>query len=194
MGALEEKLARVYHLDDFINKKCVICSSAPTGKDRERKAEYTKQDDSMIPNQEHLSLGEYTLMVVYKGRKVGRLGDMREVDVSCHSTFMKDIMPKVSGAICEAYQWVPRNTPISLYLDNVGGHCIKTVVDVYVKALRDNWNAICTHQYTCSPATNMLDLGDWMALQNVVEKIHYHAECCLQKLPQYYIKLKKRQT
>ena len=37
--------------------------------------------------------------------------------------------------------------------------------------LRD-WNAICVHQRPRSPATNMLDLGVWMAIQNVVEKFH----------------------
>ena len=37
----------------------------------------------------------------------------------------------------------------------------------------DDYNVIIRHQRPRSPATNMLDLGVWMALQNVVEKLHF---------------------
>ena len=60
-----------------------------------------------------------------------------------------------------------------LYLDKAGGHGSKEVIDKYVDDLREIWNVICVHQRPHSPATNMLDLGVWMALQNVVEKLHY---------------------
>ena len=38
--------------------------------------------------------------------------------------------------------------------------------------LEKDWNVICIHKRPHSPATNMLDLGVWMALQSVVEKLH----------------------
>ena len=60
-----------------------------------------------------------------------------------------------------------------LYTDNAGGHGKKNVVEKYVATLKDDYNVIICHQCPCSPATNMLDLGVWMALQNVVEKLHF---------------------
>ena len=74
-----------------------------------------------------------------------RAGDVREVDVSCDSEFMKKVMPKVGKAICDSYHWVSLAIPIFLYLDNAGGHGTKEVVEAYVKALADDWNAICVH-------------------------------------------------
>ena len=48
------------------------------------------------------------------------------------------------------------------------------MVDQYVRMLEKDWNVICIHQRPRSPATNMLDLGVWMALQSVVEKLHHN--------------------
>ena len=60
-----------------------------------------------------------------------------------------------------------------MYLDNAGGHGTDACVDEYVKMLKEKFNVICVHQRPRSPATNMLDLGIWMAFQNVVEKLHF---------------------
>ena len=57
-------------------------------------------------------------------------------------------------------------------MDNTGGHGKQHIVDEYVATLRDKYNVIIRHQRPRSPATNTLDLGVWMALQNVVEKLH----------------------
>ena len=57
-------------------------------------------------------------------------------------------------------------------MDNAGGHGTDDCVTEYVKMLEEDYNVICVHQRPRSPATNMLDLGVWMAFQNVVEKIH----------------------
>ena len=62
---------------------------------------------------------------------------------------------------------------IFLYLDNAGGHGTDACVDEYVKMLKEKFNLICVHQRPRSPAINMLDLGIWMAFQNVVEKLHF---------------------
>ena len=99
--------------------------------------------------------------------------DTMVVDVSCDSTFMQEVMPKVGKAIREAYHWVPQTTPIYLFLDNADGHGTDEVVEAYKKSLEQEFNVICYHQRPRSPATNMLDLGVWMALQNVVEKMHF---------------------
>ena len=78
---------------------------------------------------------------------------------------MEDIMPKVNKIIRDAYHWVPTDHPIFLFLDNAGGHGTQDVVDAYVKGPQDDFNVICIHQRPPSLATNMLDLGVWMAFQ-----------------------------
>ena len=78
----------------------------------------------------------------------------------------------IAQTIRKAYHFVDAATPIFLYLDNAGGHGTDDCVTQYVKMLEDDYNVICVHQRPRSPATNMLDLGVWMAFQNVVEKIH----------------------
>ena len=81
-------------------------------------------------------------------------------------------MPKVGKAIFDVHHLVPHDIPIFMYLDNAGGHGINSVVVSYVKAMLDEWNVICIHHRSRLPYTNLLDLGVWMALQNVVEKLH----------------------
>ena len=100
-------------------------------------------------------------------------GDKRMVDITCNSEFIEEVMPDVGKAIREAYHWVEPDIPIYLYMDNAGGHGKKHVVEKYVATLKDDYNVIIRHQRPRSPATNMLDLGVWMALQNVVEKLHF---------------------
>ena len=50
---------------------------------------------------------------------------------------------------------------------------LTTQQQIQMVPLKDEYNVICVHQRPRSPATNMLDLGVWMALQSVVEKMHH---------------------
>ena len=95
------------------------------------------------------------------------------MDDNCDSVFMSKTMPEVGAAIRAKYTRVPPDVPIFLLLDNTGGHGKKHIVDKYVADLKRVFNIICIHQRPRSPATNMLDLGVWMALQSVVEKLHH---------------------
>ena len=121
----------------------------------------------MIPDLEVLRRGRHRLMV----RMVD--GDKREVECNCDSKFMAATMPEVGKAIRAKYARVPRHIPIFLFLDNAGGHGTDECVAKYVADLKKYFNIICIHQQPRSPATNMLDLGIWMALQSVVEKMHH---------------------
>ena len=159
---LKYALAGQYDLDAPIVDRIVI--RYYVGPENKRRPKYIEGNDARLPN---LTVGDYTLMVK------NNPGDKREVDVSCDSKFMKNIMPKVGKAIRDAYHWVSRDIPIFMYLDNAGGHGTKEVVTAYVKALLDEYNVVCVHQRPRSPCTNLLDLGVWMALQNVVEKLHF---------------------
>ena len=58
---------------------------------------------------------------------------------------------------------------IYLYLDNVGGHDTKEAIETYVVNLQRDHNVICVHQRPRSPESNILDLGVWMAFQNMLK-------------------------
>jgi hypothetical protein len=57
-------------------------------------------------------------------------------------------------------------------MDNAGGHRTDKATDEYVNLLKVEFNIIVLWQVPNSPETNMLDLGAWMTIQNVVEKLH----------------------
>ncbi len=170
---LRSALQEEYDLDDCIKERLVIHYHIP-GRDGKDKSVYIDDEAGTVPSCNRLELGGYTLKVQYKA------GDTREVDISCDSKFMLEVMHKVGKAIRDAYYWVSLYWPIFLYLDNAGGHGTKEAVRTYVTFLRTEYNVICVHQRPRSPETNMLDLGVWMALQSVVEKMHvrrrYHAD------------------
>ena len=67
------------------------------------------------------------------------------------------------------YHWVPRDEEIYIYLDNTGSHGIKEAVETYVNNLARDHNVICVHQRPRSPESNILDLGVWMAFQNMLK-------------------------
>jgi len=49
-------------------------------------------------------------------------GAVVEEDVSCNSTFMRQMMPAIGAAINKKIPWVPATMPIYLAMDNAGGH------------------------------------------------------------------------
>ena len=165
LGDLKDSLQEQYDLDDGITEKLVLRYYLKDKKGKD-KAHYLVDDETPITGV-RAHRDNMTLMVRMKA------GEEREVDVSCDSNFMEITMQEVGEGIRSSYHWVPMEDPIFLYLDNAGGHGTKMVVAAYVKMLADDFNVICIHQCPRSPATNMLDLGAWMAMQSVVEKEHY---------------------
>ena len=99
-------------------------------------------------------------------------GQEREVDVSCNSKYMLQVMPIVGDAIRNKFHWVPDEIPIFLYIDNAGGHGTDEAVNKYCTDLAEQKNVVCIHQCPRSPESNMLDLGVWMAFQSKVEHRH----------------------
>ena len=79
-------------------------------------------------------------------------------------------MTGVGTKIQKKYHWVPLSLlSFFLFLKNAGGHGTGIVVEKYVKMLKERHKIIYMHQCQHFPATDMLDLRVWMALQNVVE-------------------------
>ena len=101
-------------------------------------------------------------------------GTLVEVDVSCDSAFMLQVMPKLGRSIRQSMEHFPLNEPIFLQLDNAGGHGTKKAIGEYTGLLRAQFNIIVKFQPPRSPELNALDNGIWMSLQSHVEKKHRH--------------------
>ena len=71
---------------------------------------------------------------------------------------------------------------IYLFLDKTRGHGTDKAVERYCTMLAEEYHVICYHQRPHSPAMNMLDLGIWMAMQNVVQKLHTKSRTEVQAL------------
>ena len=82
-------------------------------------------------------------------------------------------MPEAGNAIHDEYHWVSRNVPLVLFPDNTRGHDTDEAVAKYLIMLKDDVTVVCIHQRPRLPATDMLDLRVWMALQNLFEKVRF---------------------
>eukprot|EP00984_Skeletonema_dohrnii_P035533 scaffold35421_cov266-Skeletonema_dohrnii-CCMP3373.AAC.1 len=170
LGELRTALAEKYYLDESISNRIVLRHQIRflTDEGKKHKATFEIEDEDPVPSLEDLqAFHEYSLRVRYVK------GDKRVVDINCDSKFMLEKMPEVGQAIRDNYDWVPWETPIHLVLDNAGGHGTEEAIAEYTRILEEDYNVICHHQCPRSPETNMLDLGVWMALQNVVERLHF---------------------
>ena len=175
LGDFKVVVSEFYDLDEDIEERLTI-KHYPGGvldDNGERRNPRYIIDENRTLQSDLLKMDGAILVVRYEGRKGGQPGYIREVDVNCDSEYMTRTMPKVGKAIRDSYHWVDMEIPIFLYLDNAGGHGTNECVDAYKHMLYEEYNVVCVHQCPRSPATNMLDLGVWMALQSVVEKLHF---------------------
>ena len=99
-------------------------------------------------------------------------GSYYEKDINCDSTFMLGAIREVGQAIRDKMHYIPNWEPIYLFMDNAGGHGTDKVKEEYINILKVDFNVIVAWQVPQSPETNMLDLGAWMTIQSVVEKLH----------------------
>ena len=177
LSKLRDAVGETYQLKLNITERLVLRYYIPLSEEGGKtKVKHILKDDASLLTMDLFRLIKYQLMVRYEK------GDEREINVTCNSEFMVDTMPEVGQSIRDAYHWVPSSSPIFLYMDNAGGHGRKEVVNDYVKMLREKYNVICVHQRPRSPESNMLDLGVWMAMQNVVEKLHFRQRVEVQAL------------
>jgi hypothetical protein len=69
--------------------------------------------------------------------------------------------------------WIPPAEPITLFMDNTGGHGTNTTKEEYVRILYDKYKILVEWQIPNSPDTsNILDLGFWVTHQAIVEWMH----------------------
>ena len=99
-------------------------------------------------------------------------GTMVVKDVNCNSTFMLETIREIVTAVCSKFHYLDPFVPIHLFMDNAGGHGTKAVKEEYTEILKNEFNTIVQWQPPNSPELNLLDLGVWVALQSVVEKVH----------------------
>ena len=93
-------------------------------------------------------------------------------DTTCDSEFMLDLTRPIGKAIRDKFHWLPMATPISLFMDNAGGHGTEEAKTEYIRILKEDFNIIIEWQVPNSPELNLLDLGVWCAIQHVVEQLH----------------------
>ena len=99
-------------------------------------------------------------------------GTWVERDINCDSTFMMEHIRMIGRAIRDSYSFLPHDKPIHLFMDNAGGHGKTEIKKQYETLLKDEFHILIEWQVPNSPETNMLDLGVWVALQSLVEKLH----------------------
>lgn len=103
-------------------------------------------------------------------------GDIIDEDISCDSSYMLGVTPRVADAIRNSFHWVPPADPVYLVMDNAGGHGTSEAIAQYV-AMFEARNIRVIWQVPRSPETNMLDLGIWMSIQSQVVKAHHMRRC-----------------
>ena len=99
-------------------------------------------------------------------------GKWVERDITCDSTFMMEHIRSIGKAIRESYLFIPNDHTVYLFMDNACGHGKTEIKKQYETILKEEFHIQIEWQVPNSPETNMLDLGVWVALQSLVEKLH----------------------
>jgi hypothetical protein len=175
---LFEAIGETYDLEDYITFD-MVCSYRTYTTVRSKKTKVVRLDRKFDK-----TLSDVLIRPVAKGRtrpltieditlhvRVER-GSTRESDVNCDNTFMMDTIHEIGKAIRDKMDHVPVWEPIHLFIDNAGGHGTNKGKEEYEKILHDDYFVILNWQVPNSPEMNMLDLGAWMTIQSVVEKLH----------------------
>jgi hypothetical protein len=99
-------------------------------------------------------------------------GTSYQADVTCDSAFMLQSTREIGENIRAKFHWVPMDTPITLFMDNAGGHGTDEAKNEYIRILHEEFNVSVEWQVPNSPETNLLDLGGWVTIQSLVEWLH----------------------
>jgi hypothetical protein len=99
-------------------------------------------------------------------------GTEMEEDVNCDTRFMLESVDMIGKAIRTAMHWIPTTTPITLFIDNAGGHGTNEGKAEYKARLKKYYNVIIQWQIPNSTEMNMLDLGFWATHQAVAKRLH----------------------
>jgi hypothetical protein len=70
----------------------------------------------------------------------------------------------------EKYDWVEKEMPLYLNMDNTGGHGTRDCINTYDKNLEDEHNVKVIWQEPSGPELNLADLWIWNSLQSAVKK------------------------
>ena len=132
----------------------------------DHKIKYKDSNNGLVCERE-LSLNDLELKVnPQKGKWIER-------DITCEYTFMMDHIRNIGKSIREAHSFLLQNHPVYMFMDNAGGHGKTEIKQLYEKILKEEFAVHIEWQVPNSPETNMLVLGVWVALQSLVEKMHF---------------------
>ena len=131
---------------------------------KNRTVRYISEDGSV--HERPLKMNDLQLKVnPQKGRSI-------EKDITCDSSFMINNIRDIGSAIRKNYSFLPNDHTVYLFMDNAGGHGKTEIKAEYEKILKEEFNVQVEWQVPNSPETNMLDLGVWVSIQSLVERIH----------------------
>lgn len=176
---LFEKIVDQFALDDFVAERLELAFQTKSGMAMKWKAIEHNQP-VLQPHVFRRNEGGDEVEIELKDldlRVRMNRGDKVEEDCSCNSAYMLAAMQRVGQAVRAKFHWVPDDEIIYLIMDNAGGHGTIEAVEQYTLQLLLEFNIVIIQQIPRSPETNVLDLGIWMALQALVERIHYGRRC-----------------
>ena len=175
-----------YDLDDDIGRDLVLCYKTlsitkSTGVPKPKLVKLTPQHDMPVLGDRKIKYKNKEGLVRERSLNINDLelrvntkkGRIIERDITCDSSFMMDHMRDIGKSIRDTYSFLPNDHPIYLFMDNAGGHGKTEIKKQYESILKEEFGIIIEWQVPNSPETNMLDLGVWMALQSLVEKLHF---------------------
>jgi hypothetical protein len=91
---------------------------------------------------------------------------------TCDSKCMLNSVHDVGRSIHVSMHWIHPDKPITLFMDNAGGHGTNLEKDEYVSILVHKYKILVEWQIPNLPGTNVLDLGFGVTHQSIVEQMH----------------------
>ena len=174
---LLNQIVEMYDLDEFVSERLTFSYyTYANGKKviKDLAATQTFNDLGMMTKetgeQAPLTIDNLRIQVLLNK------GDEVDEDVTCDSAFMLETMPNIAQTIRDKFHWIPATEKVYLVMDNAGGHGSDEAKETYVNLLKEK-NIEVIWQVPRSPETNMLDLGVWMSIQSVVQRVHFNRRC-----------------
>jgi hypothetical protein len=167
----------IYGLEDsIIEKLCFSYYSHNSNGKKEVKRILSDDSNSLLIGNRYLTdeNGSRRLLTISDLQLHVRIPSNTEIqrDTTCDSKFMLETVHDVGTSIRASMHWIHPDEPITLFMDNAGGHGTNLAKEEYVRILSKKYKILVEWQIPNSPDTNILDLGFWATHQAIVERMH----------------------
>ncbi len=121
---LSQLIVDYFELDNDVAETLCFCHVTHVGEERRREYRTLLENDTIENklfvneegNEEELTINCLELSCFLPQ------GTVVEQEVNCDFTFMIRTLPPIAAEIHEKMPWIPMEQPISLMMDNAGGH------------------------------------------------------------------------